>query len=79
MQFLPHLVSLPALPLLEAIFKAHRLALVLPPLETVRIPFEGKEIIGNMRLPKGVRPAPLVLTITSGDTRKEDSADADRQ
>src|ERR1700730_2225691 len=43
-----------------------------PPLEIVRIPFEGKEIIGYLRLPKDVRPAPLVLTISGGDTRKED-------
>jgi esterase FrsA len=43
-----------------------------PPLETVHIPFEGKEIIGYLRLPKGVRPAPLVLTISALDSRKED-------
>jgi len=43
-----------------------------PPLETVRIPFEGKEIVGYLRLPKGVRPAPLVLTISALDSRKED-------
>ncbi len=48
-----------------------------PPLETVRIPFEGKEIVGYLRLPKGVRPAPLVLTISGGDTRKEDGVDGD--
>src|SRR5438552_11698734 len=29
-----------------------------PPLEIVRIPFEGKEIVGYLRLPKDVRPAP---------------------
>src|SRR5882724_13260565 len=34
-----------------------------PPIETVRIPFEGKEIVGYLRLPINVRPAPLVLTI----------------
>ena len=43
-----------------------------PPLETVHIPFEGKEIVGYLRLPKGVRPAPLVLTISALDSRKED-------
>ena len=48
-----------------------------PPLEIVRIPFEGKEIIGYLRLPKDVRPAPLVLTISGGDTRKEDGVDGD--
>ena len=37
-----------------------------PSMETVRIPFEGKEIVGYLRLPNGVRPAPLVLTISMG-------------
>jgi len=46
-----------------------------PPLETVRIPFEGKEIVGYLRLPKGVRPAPLVLTISALDSRKEDNVE----
>ena len=43
-----------------------------PPLEVVRIPFEGKEIVGLLRLPKGARPAPLVITIGALDGRKED-------
>lgn len=45
-----------------------------PPLEIVRIPFEGKEIVGYLRLPQGARPAPLVLTISALDSRKEDAA-----
>ena len=48
-----------------------------PPMETVRIPFEGKEIVGYLRLPNGIRPAPLVLTISALDSRKEESAQAD--
>jgi esterase FrsA len=48
-----------------------------PPLETVRIPFEGKEIVGYLRLPNGIRPAPLVLTISALDSRKEESAQGD--
>jgi pimeloyl-ACP methyl ester carboxylesterase len=48
-----------------------------PPIETVRIPFEGKEIAGYLRLPSGIRPAPLVLTISALDSRKEESAQAD--
>jgi len=43
-----------------------------PPLEVVRIPFEKSEIIGYLRLPAGVRPAPLVLMISALDSRKED-------
>ena len=46
-----------------------------PPLEIVRIPFEGKEIVGYLRLPRGVRPAPLVLTISALDSRKEDNVE----
>jgi esterase FrsA len=44
-----------------------------PPLEIVRIPFEGKEIIGYLRLPKNPNgPVPLVLAVNGLDSRKED-------
>ena len=42
-----------------------------PPLETVRIPFEGKEIVAYLRIPKGIRPAPLVFGMNGLDSRKE--------
>jgi esterase FrsA len=43
-----------------------------PPLEVVHIPFEDKEIIGYMRLPKGAAgPVPLVLAVNGLDSRKE--------
>ncbi|TMH81675.1 MAG: alpha/beta fold hydrolase, partial [Betaproteobacteria bacterium] len=45
-----------------------------PPIEIVRVPFEGKEIVGYLRLPKGARPAPLVLTIGGLDGRKENAS-----
>jgi dienelactone hydrolase len=45
-----------------------------PPIETVRIPFEGKEIVAYLRLPAGVRPAPLIFGIAGLDSRKEDVA-----
>ncbi len=45
-----------------------------PPIEIVRIPFEGKEIVGVLRLPRDVRPAPLVLTIGGLDGRKENAS-----
>ena len=48
--------------------------LIEPPLEIVRIPFEGKEIVGYLRLPPNVRPAPLLMGISGLDTRKEDVA-----
>ena len=48
--------------------------LIDPPLEVVRIPFEGKEIVGYLRLPSNVRPAPLLIGISGLDTRKEDVA-----
>lgn len=41
----------------------------------VRIPFEGKEIVGWLRLPKGAQAAPLVLTISALDSRKEDNVE----
>lgn len=44
-----------------------------PPLEIVKIPFEGKEIIGYLRLPKNATgPVPLVLAVNGLDSRKED-------
>src|SRR6266849_908169 len=45
-----------------------------PPIEIVRIPFEGKGIVGYLRLPINVRPAPLVLTIGGLDGRKENAS-----
>lgn len=48
-------------------------ALLDPPIEIVRIPFEGKEIVGYLRLPPA-RPAPLVFGIAGLDSRKEDIA-----
>lgn len=43
-----------------------------PPLEVVHIPYEGKEIVGYLRLPaKAPRPVPLVLAISGLDSRKE--------
>ncbi len=48
-----------------------------PPLEVVRIPFEGSEIIGYMRLPKKANgPAPLVIAINGLDSRKEDLSES---
>jgi pimeloyl-ACP methyl ester carboxylesterase len=45
-----------------------------PPIEIVRIPFDGREIVGYLRVPKNVRPAPLVITIGGLDGRKENAA-----
>ena len=44
-----------------------------PPMEVVRIPIEGKEIIGYLRLPKNAKgPVPLVIAVNGLDSRKED-------
>ncbi|MFY9559998.1 MAG: alpha/beta hydrolase [Terriglobales bacterium] len=48
-----------------------------PPLEIVRIPFEGKEIIGYLRLPKNAKdPVPVVIAVNGLDSRKEDLAES---
>jgi esterase FrsA len=48
-----------------------------PPLEVVKIPFEGKEIVGYMRLPKSVgKPVPLVIAVNGLDSRKEDLSES---
>ena len=50
-----------------------------PPLETVRIPFEGKEIIGYLQLPKNAHgPVPLVIAVNGLDSRKEDLTESFR-
>jgi esterase FrsA len=44
-----------------------------PPLEVVRIPFEGSQIIAYLRLPKNAKgPVPVVIAISGLDSRKED-------
>jgi esterase FrsA len=44
-----------------------------PPIEVVRIPFDGSEIIGYLRLPKKANgPMPVVIAISGLDSRKED-------
>lgn len=43
-----------------------------PRLEVVRIPFEGKEIVGYLRLPKAAGKVPLVYFATALDSRKEE-------
>jgi acetyl esterase/lipase len=42
-----------------------------PPVQAIRIPFEGKEIVGYLRLPHAVARAPVVVTIGGLDEFKE--------
>ena len=46
-----------------------------PPVRTVRIPFEGKEIVGYLQLPHGAARAPVVVTIGGLDEFKEYSVE----
>lgn len=46
-----------------------------PPVETVRIPFEGSEIVCYLALPPGKRPAPIIITIGGLDSYKEYTAE----
>ena len=48
--------------------------LVDPPIEAVKFTYDGKQIVGYLRVPKGVRPAPVAITIGGLDGRKEDAA-----
>lgn len=43
-----------------------------PPLEVVRVPYEGSEVVGYFRMPKNVNSAPLLVGIAGLDSRKED-------
>ena len=48
-----------------------------PPLEVVHIPFEGKEIIAYLRLPKDRKgPVPIVVAVNGLDSRKEDLSES---
>jgi esterase FrsA len=49
--------------------------LLTPPLEMVRIPFEGKEIIAYLQMPTRIKEAPIVVGIGGLDSRKEDMAE----
>jgi esterase FrsA len=47
-----------------------------PPLEVVRIPFEGSEIVGYFRRPRNANlPIPVVIGISGLDSRKENVAE----
>src|SRR5258708_5561288 len=46
-----------------------------PPLQLVRIPFDGKEIIGYLQMPKGAAAAPMGVAISGLDSRKGDMAE----
>src|SRR6476469_9812305 len=59
---------------LDAFLRANEA--ISPPLEVVRIPFEGREIVGYLRLPSSADgPVPLVFAISGLDSRKENLAD----
>ncbi|MEP6702643.1 MAG: alpha/beta fold hydrolase [Betaproteobacteria bacterium] len=45
-----------------------------PPIQIIRIPFGTGQIVGYLRVPKNVRPAPLVITIGGLDGRKENAS-----
>ena len=48
-----------------------------PPLELVKIPFEGKTITGYLRFPKQAQgPVPMILAISGLDSRKETVAES---
>jgi pimeloyl-ACP methyl ester carboxylesterase len=43
-----------------------------PPLEVVRVPYEGSEVVGYLRMPKGAKAAPFIIAIAGLDSRKEE-------
>jgi esterase FrsA len=49
--------------------------LLTPPLEVIKIPFEGKEIKAYLQMPTGVKESPIVVGIGGLDSRKEDMAE----
>ena len=43
-----------------------------PPVQVIHIPFEGKDVVGYIRMPKVPCPVPMVFMINGTDSRKED-------
>ncbi len=54
----------------QALYRAH--ALLDPSAERIAAPLGGGIVVGNLRLPGGVRPAPLVILIPGLDSTKEE-------
>jgi pimeloyl-ACP methyl ester carboxylesterase len=50
-----------------------------PKLEVLRIPFEGKEIVGYLRMPKASGKVPLVFISTALDGRKEEAIERNNE
>ena len=50
-----------------------------PKVEVVKIPYEGKQIVGYLRLPKASGKVPLVFMATALDGRKEESVERNEQ
>lgn len=46
-----------------------------PPLQVLRVPYEGSEVVGYFRLPKNAKGVPLIVAIAGLDSRKEDMAE----
>src|SRR5258706_6831283 len=43
-----------------------------PPLEIVRVPYEGTEVVGYLRMRKGATNVPFIVAIAGLDSRKEE-------
>src|ERR1700722_15081691 len=43
-----------------------------PPVQVVHIPYDGKDVVGYIRMPKATGPVPMLLMINGTDSRKED-------
>src|SRR5260221_121973 len=43
-----------------------------PPLEVLRVPYEGSEVVGYLRMPKNAKNVPFVIAIAGLDSRKEE-------
>jgi pimeloyl-ACP methyl ester carboxylesterase len=43
-----------------------------PPLEVIRVPYEGSEVVGYLRMPRTSGAVPLIIAIAGLDSRKEE-------
>ena len=46
-----------------------------PPLEIMKVPYEGGEVVGYLRMPKNARNIPFIIAVAGLDSRKEEMID----
>src|SRR5207253_7983156 len=43
-----------------------------PPLEVLKVPYEGREVTGYLRMPRNAKKVPFIIAVAGLDSRKEE-------